>query len=1162
MRIFTLFKCRALSFYPAGSFYVIKFVAVLLFTVALQLSLAGQKLKINISEKNAPLERIFNAIRSQTNYNFVYTREMLEGARQVSINVTNASLSQVLDLCFNGQPLSYRIDQNTIIISRNRQSDKDRTPVPGQTQLQKKRVTGIVRDTVGPMPGVSVKVKGTPNIGTLTDENGRYVLDVPDENVVLVVTMVGYVTQELPVKGKTVINVLIRPAENQLEEAVIVAFATQKKESIVASITTINPSELKVPSSNLTTALAGRLAGVIAYQRSGEPGLDNADFFIRGVTTFGYKKDPLILIDGVELTSTDLARMQPDDIESFSILKDATASALYGARGANGVILVKTKEGKEGKAKISARLENTISQPTQNIELADPVTYMRLNNEAVLTRDPLQPLPYSDDKIENTVPGSGSLIYPATDWKKALFKDYTMNQRFNLNVNGGGGVARYYVAGYFGQDNGILKVDKRNNFNNNISLKTYSLRSNVNVNLSKSTEMIIRLSGAFDDYTGPVYGGADMYKRVMRANPVLFSPYYPIDEDHKFVKHIMFGNYDAGNYLNPYADMVKGYKDYSRSNMIAQFEVKQDLSGLVNGLNFRTMVNTTRSTYFDVSRSYNPFWYQLQSYDARTGEYRVGILNETTGTEYLGYSEGAKDIASSLYLESALNYGHTFAQKHYISGLLVFIMRQSLNGNAGDVQSSLPFRNTGLSGRATYSYSNRYFTEVNFGYNGSERFYKTNRFGFFPSAGAAWSISNERFWEPLKNTVNNFRLRATYGLVGNDAIGNVNDRFMYLSNVNMDNPGRAATFGRDNTYTRNGISISRYSDPDITWETSQKLNLALELGLFNKVNFIGEYFSEKRKNILMTRAGTPATMGLEAQPRANVGKAEGEGVDLSLDYSQSFSRNLWIQGRANFTYATSKFVVYEEPLYTKEWWKAHAGYPISQEWGLIAERLFVDDYEAANSPKQNYGVYGGGDIKFRDVNGDGQITNLDQVPIGYPTTPEIVYGFGFSVGYKKFDFSSFFQGVGRESFWIDAEATAPFVPFYYQSERDGNAAILGYQVRNQLIKAYADDHWSEENKNLYALWPRLSPDINSNNTQRSTWFMRNGAFLRLKQVELGYTLTEKFTRRIGLSKLRIYANGTNLFSWTNFKLWDIEMAGNGLGYPVQKVFNIGVNVSL
>lgn len=1015
-----------------------------------------------------------------------------------------------------------------------------------------KEVRGLVTDSIGtPVIGVTIAVKNRPGVGTASDNNGRYILKVP-ENATLIFSMIGFTSQEIAVNGREVINVTMRPSYSQLGETVIVAFGKQKKADVVGAVTTINPAELKVPASNLTTALAGRIAGVIGYQRSGEPGLDNADFFIRGVTTFGYKKDPLILIDGIELTVTDLARLQPDDIASFSIMKDATATSLYGSRAANGVILVTTKEGKEGKAAITLRVENSFSAPTRNVALADPITYMRLNNEAVLTRDPLGQLPYTDQKIDNTVAGINPEMYPATDWRGSLFKSYTTNQRANLNVSGGGTVARYYVAGSFNKDNGILNVDKRNNFNSNIDLKNYSLRSNVNVNITKSTEMVVRLSGSFDDYTGPIDGGADLYKKVMRTNPVYFPAYYPMDDDHRYVQHIMFGNYDDGSnsyLLNPYADMVKGYKNYSRSMMAAQFEVKQDLSSLTEGLNFRTMVNVTRNTYFDITRAYQPFWYQAGAYDKLQNSYKLELLNEEQGTEYLNYLPGAKTVNSSFYMESALNYNRTFRKDHTLSGLFVFMVRNNLTGNGADLQASLPFRNVGLAGRGTYSYKNRYYVELNFGYNGSERFHESHRYGFFPSAGVAWSVSNEKFFEPYKHAISNLRLRATYGLSGNDAIGDPNDRFMYLSNVNMNDAGKSAVFGRDNGYSRAGISLSRYADPNISWELAKKTNLGLELGLFGKMDIQADFYQERRSNILMTRTATPATMGLSAQPRANVGAAQGQGVDLSVDYNHSFSERFWLQGRINFTYATSKFTVYEEPSYDGAPWKLHANYPISQQWGYIAERLFVDDAEAAKSPKQNFGEYGGGDIKYHDVNGDGQITQLDQVPLGYPTTPEITYGFGFSAGYKRFDLSAFFQGLGRESFWINARATAPFVSYYYDNE------VLSGKPQNQLLQAYADHHWSEEHRDLYALWPRLSTTAigNENNSQQSTWFMRNGAFIRLKQVEIGYTIRQW----AHIKSLRFYFNGTNLLTWSKFKLWDVEMAGNGLGYPVQRVFNMG-----
>ena len=1006
-----------------------------------------------------------------------------------------------------------------------------------------RQVTGSVKSEANePLSGVSITLKSNERIGTITDPNGKFVLDLPD-SAVLIFSLVGYKTTELTVGDHSQLDVVMEEGDAKMDEVVIVAYGTQKKKEVVGAVTSINPSELKVPSSNLTTALAGRLAGIIAYQRSGEPGRDNAEFFIRGVTTFGYAKSPLILIDGVEMSTTELARLQPDDIASFSIMKDATATALYGARGANGVILVATKQGKVEKAKVSVRFENSISSPTINMEFADPITYMRLENEAVMTRNPLDVAPYSELKIDNTEAGMNPLVYPAVDWLDELFKKQTNNQRLNFSVTGGGNVAQYYMAGTFNQDNGVLKVDPQNNFNNNIDLKSYSIRSNISINITKTTQAGVRVYGSFDDYTGPVYNGEQMYQRVMRSNPVMFPAFFPKDEENQYLQHILFGGTSAGSYINPYADMVKGYKDYSKSLMLAQFELKHNLSYITPGLNFRALLNTNRESFFDVSRAYTPYQYQVQYYDRIADKYYLEAINSNSGTEYLNYSEGDKIVRTTFYGEAALNYNQKFNERHGVSGMLIYIMRNHLEGNASSLLKSLPYRNTGLSGRATYAYDDRYFGEFNFGYNGSERFYQDQRFGFFPSAGVAWMVSNEKFWEPVKSVISELKLRATYGLVGNDAIGSAEDRFFYLSTVDMNNASRASSFGTDFSYRQNGVLVSRYDNKYITWERAKKTNWGLELELFNKIELKADYFTEYRDGILMTRSYIPITMGLTAPVRANVGEASGHGVDLSLDYTQTFNSGLWLTGRANFTYATSKYEVVEEPEYDEQN-LSKIGYSLAQTWGYIAERLFIDEADVANSPRQNFGIYGPGDIKYRDVNRDGQITTLDQVPIGYPTTPEIIYGFGLSAGYKNFDLSGFFQGSGYSSFWINSNgSTLPFV--------DGN----------QLLKAYAESYWSEDNRDNYALLPRLSKTLNANNNQVSTWFMRNGGFLRLKSLELGYTIPERYTGKIKLTNARIYASGTNLFTWSSFDLWDVEMGSRGLGYPIQRVVNIGLQVS-
>jgi TonB-linked SusC/RagA family outer membrane protein len=1004
------------------------------------------------------------------------------------------------------------------------------------------------------LPGTAVRIKGT-TVGITTNDDGDYILDDVPSGSTIEFLLVGFVTQEIKVTGdKTVINAILIEESESLDEVTIVAFGRQKTESVLASITTVKPSELKVPSSNLTTALAGRISGVISYQRSGEPGQDNADFFVRGITTFGNgKANPLILIDGVELSSDDLSRLNTDDIASFSVMKDANATALYGARGANGVILITTKEGVEGKTRLSIRFEESLSTPTKTIKLADPVTYMKLGNEAVRTRNSLGVIPYSNEKIANT--GTGNpYVYPAIDWADMMFKKITNNQRLNLNISGGGKVARYYVAASYTKDNGILNVDGQNNFNNNINLKKYLLRSNVNINVTSSTELAVRLHGTFDDYTGPLDGGTGVYNKVMRANPVLFPAYFPATDDYKYVNHIMFGNTDGAQHINPYADMVKGYKDYSKTLVLAQLELKQNLDFLLKGLSVRGMFNTTRYSFFDVSRFYVPFYYKVGTYDKYNNTYKLTPLNETEGKDYLGYNEGQKEVSSTIYYEAALQYDNAFAD-HHVSGLLVLTGREELKGNAGDIQLSLPHRNMGLAGRLTYAWQNKYFVEGNFGYNGSERFSKSERFGFFPSIGAGYMISNEYFWKPLLKTVNKLKLKGTYGLVGNDAIGKDEDRFFYLEKVTMENNDRGMDFGRYFKYHRQGMSIERYANPHVTWETSYKQNYGIELGMFNLFELQVDYFRESRKNILQSRSDIPSTMGLQNTPQSNIGKSFASGVDLSLDYSQVFSQNVWLTVHGNFTYAHSEYRLYEEPVYVNAPWRSHIGQPLTQWWGLIAERLFIDDADMNSSPRQEFGEYLAGDVKYKDVNMDDKIDDQDKVPIGFPSSPEIIYGTGFSFGYHNLDISAFFQGSARSSFWLNTGSNPSIVPF---TDTDGDNNVIS---QNALLQAIAENYWSESNRNPNAFWPRLTDHQINNNTQTSTWFMYNGSFIRLKTAEIGYTLPKKLTNKIRVELARIYISGTNLLTFGKFKLWDPEMAGNGLGYPVQRVYNIGINIS-
>lgn len=1026
-------------------------------------------------------------------------------------------------------------------------------------------VKGNIRSDSAVLQGVTVQLKADAKRATQTDEKGNFSIRVPAKGV-LVISSVGFETQEIAVNGQTTINAVLKNASGSLGDVVIIGFGgTQKKASMVSSITTVDVKSLKGPTGNLTNTLAGRIPGVISFQRSGEPGLgtDNSAFYIRGLSTFGTgKQDPLILIDGVESSPTDLARLQPDDISDFSVLKDAAAASVYGARGANGVVLVNTRSGKEGVAKFSFRAENRVSSNTKNFNMADNITYMELANEAALTRSRLAVQPYSQNKIEHTKAGDDPYLYPNNNWIEQLIKKYTVNQSYNLNVSGGTNRTRYYVAGTYNQDNGLLKLDPINNFNSNIKLKNYSIRSNINLNLSENTELIIRMYGQFDDYNGPIGGGSATFNNALWSNQVMFPAVYP-QSKLPYITHPLFGSartVDANGltstlYVNPYAQMVRGYSVYKTSNLQPQVELKQDLGFVTPGLSFRTMGYLRRYSFYSVDRSYNPFYYSA-IVDPTTQDYNLTVLNDgsatsigTVGTEYLGYAEGNKVVDSRFWLEGSVTYNRTF-KKHTVGGNVIAVISNYETGNAGSVTASLPQRNQTLSGRFTYGFDNRYLAEFNFGYNGSERFAKNNRFGFFPSAGVAYRISNERFFTPLKKVITDLKFRATYGLVGNDQIGNINDRFFYLSNVNLNDGGFGASFGRNDgagTYGRNGVSISRYANEGITWEQSRSMNLGMDMKLFYDLTLTVDVYKQWRSQILQAKSTVESAAGFSAIPSSNYGKAETQGIDVALNYQRSLNKNMWINVRGTFTYATSKVKVTDEIVFPANIaYLSRAGHSISQTWGLIAERLFIDQKEVANSPVQ-YGDNGllAGDIKYKDVNGDGVINNDDMVPIGFPQQPEIIYGFGASFGYKRFDFSFYFQGAARSSFFINPWNIQPF---YLNG---------GYQ--NNLLKVIADNHWSEDNQNPYAFWPRLSTwRVNSNN-QTSTWWLRNGAFLRLKSVDMGYTLPD--FKALKLKGTRVYFSATNLFILSGFKLWDVEMGGNGLNYPIQSVYSMGVQLN-
>lgn len=1018
------------------------------------------------------------------------------------------------------------------------------------------KVTGSVTDEQGePLAGVNVMVRGS-TVGTMTDANGEFTITVPGASSVLQFTYLGYQKQEVRVGKRKLIAVELREEAAEIEEVTIVAFGQQKKESVISSIETVRVGDLKQPSSNLTAAFAGRIPGLISYQSSGEPGADIAQFFVRGVTTFGYKSEPLILIDGFEASSDDLARLQPDDIENFSILKDASATVLYGARGANGIITVATKNGVEGKTKVSVRLDFNVATPTKMLDLLDGVGYMRLYNQTRQSRFPELGLYYSEQKIQSTAQGVNPMIYPNIDWYDAMFLNGAANEKANINISGGGKVATFYVAGGFDHETGLLKVAPLNNFNSNINIKRFNIRSNVMFKLGATTKLDTRVHGRFEKYNGPHQAANDVFKMVLNANPADFPAVYEPDEAHRYARHTLFGNttiYGNNMMVNPYAEMVRGYKTQDNNSVTAQATLMQDFDFLAKGLKLQAKASASTESKSEGTRTYSPFYYALETYNPITGDYTLYNLNPYNLTDALSNVNPNRDGSTHYYFEVRLNWDRQFG-KHSLGLMTVGTAEEYVltDGKSTSIYETLPERNLGNSGRLTYDYDYRYFLEFSYGYNGSEKFTGDKQFGFFPSAGAGWIISNEAFWGSWKNAVSLLKLKFTVGKVGNDAIADRAGRFFYLSDIGSGSIGYGSGYyawGESLSTGYVGYSINRYANPNISWEESTKYNLGLELGLLESesLKLQVDVFKDIRDKIYEARSNYPESTGFESTIHGNVGKVESQGIDGSIDLQHFFNKDLWVTGRANFTYATNKTLEKDEPNYPDEYLKA-VGHPVNQEWGLVAERLFVDDREIENSPSQlAYGTYAAGDIKYLDVNGDGVINGNDRIPMGYPTVPEIQYGFGLSAGYKNFDFSFFFQGNARVSFFID--------PGSYNSEGElvGIAPLVNRRNAPAIV---VRDAWSEANPDVHAFWPRLSTEVLANNNQKSSWWLRDGSFVRLKSVELGYNFPK--LERLFMQNARIYVTMENLFYLSTFKLWDPEMGGNGLGYPLNRRFNIGV----
>ncbi|WP_308992398.1 TonB-dependent receptor [Mariniflexile litorale] len=997
-------------------------------------------------------------------------------------------------------------------------------------------ITGIVTDSKGiPLPGVNVSEKNTNN-GAITDFDGNFTIKVSSQNSVLVFSYVSLKTLEITVGQNTKLNIQLENDPQSLDEVVLVGYGSQKRISVVGAQSTIKPQELKQPVANISTMLAGRVAGLTGVQRDGLPGYDGADIWIRGISSFGNAK-PLVLVDGVERS---LDNLNPNDISSFTILKDASATAVYGIRGANGVILIETKKGTLGKPKVTVDYNEGVTFFTKVPELANGETYMRLANEALTTRGQIPR--YSEEYIQNTVNKVDPFLYPDVDWIDAVFNDFGRNRQGFVNVSGGSEDAVYYVSVGYYDETGLFVTDGFEDYDSDTRFKRYNFTSNLTVDITKTTKAHVGVQGYVSDGTYPGAGVGSVFSAAMEAPPVVYPVLYPGG----FVP----GRSSNGGLRNPYADVARrGYQNQIKNNLNSNLRLTQQLNFLTEGLSWTGMFafDTYNQQYITRNKRETTYFVDENFPYTEDGEL---LLNETyLGQNYLGYdrSNGGN---RKFYIETSFSYNRDF-DKHSISGLFLYNQSDYVDAFAGDFIGSIPFRNRGVAGRATYAYDDKYFFEVNAGYNGSENFAPSNRYGFFPSLAFGWVASNEKFFEPISNTISYLKIRYSDGLVGDESGAG---RFAYLDRVDQAG-GFGYTFG-ENATGQDGIRETYYG-VDVAWSESRKQDLGIEMNLFdNKLQLIFDVFKEHTEGAFLRRRDLPNYLGLTGDPYGNLGIVENKGFDGSINFSNSFGDfNLGFRG--TFSYNRNNILKNGDPKQLYDW-QDRIGTPLLAIYGLEALGLYSLDDDSngdgfitsddGDFPEQ-FGQIMPGDIRYRDLNEDGKIDSYDQKEIGQGDVPALTYGFGVTVECKGLDISLFFQGQNEADRIINGGGIRPF---------DGGGGTTN-------LYAIAEDRWTPENDNSNVFYPRLSfGDTGigqNNNSQTSTWWLRDIDFLRLKTAEIGYSFPEKFSSKFGIENTRIYMRGTNLFTLSKFDLWDPELnTSNGATYPNISVISFGFNV--
>jgi len=985
------------------------------------------------------------------------------------------------------------------------------------------------------MPGANIKVIGASNKGATADVYGKFLLEVDDESDSILVTFVGYKPLRQRVSnlgGRKEVLLKMEPDHEgqKLNETVVVGFGSQKKNSVTGAIATVRVSDLQqVATPSLSNAIGGRLPGVITRQTSGEPGYDAANVFIRGLGTFTGSQSPLILVDGVE---RDMNQLNVQEVESFSILKDASATAVYGIRGANGVILINTKRGKEGKPQVSFRTENAQLSPLRLPRFINSYEYATLANEAMTRGGAPQPF-YTPEQVEGYRSHSNPYLYPDVDWVSVVLRKHTFQTINNLSMTGGNQTFKYYTNVGYTVQQGLYNEDKTIPYPTNTSYKRYNFRSNVDVNLSKSLSMSLNLGGITSNGN---YPGNTAFI-IMEAINLTPNNAYPVRNPNGSIP-------GSGTFLgmSPFSKTTQsGYTKEFRSTIQSSLGTKWDLSSLVTkGLYLRGLF---AYDFYDVQgngRGKQPQTYQYLGKDANGVDQYKLILTETA----LGY--GHYNVSNrAYYLEASVNYDRTFG-KHTVNGLLLGNRREYVNLTADSSINNIPYRRQGVAARVTYDYASRYLVQFDMGYNGSENFPPGKRYGFFPAVSAGWVPSKEKFWNI--NVINYLKIRGSYGKSGNDQISNA--RFLYLTTINKN--AANYLFGQSQTtVTSNGFAESRIGNSDISWEVSEKANIGADMELFNgRVTLTVDAFREHRTGILLQLQQIPISAGYPSNniPYANLGVVNNHGIEGNIEVRNRTSGGFYYSFQGNFTFARNKIVEDNTPLKPYAYQNSR-GQSINRNYGFISEGLYKDQADVDKGPDQTYlqTVIRPGDIKYKDLNGDGKIDANDQTFIGFARTPEIMFGFGGTVAYKGVDLSIFFAGAARTSMYMSGRSTWAFAD--------------GVGVYN-VTREYFDHRWvAGSANNSKAEYPAILNVRSTNNFVSSTQWLRNGNYLRVKSAEIGYNFPRNLTQRVKINSFRLFINGANLGLWDHIKIVNPEDNGPNENYPLQRSINFGAQVT-